>query len=140
MWPTPADLASLKGKPQPWKRPRPARIQEIDYFFGKIPQWFVEKKLLREPGDYLLWKNHEGKLFLSVKTLEKPNYPPAHFQIEFTVTKLIKGDRNCYHRIIGTKMQSNTVFGLIQEFTALKVQFFFMFCVESKLEMNSRPI
>uniref|UniRef100_A0A0M3HKB4 INCENP_ARK-bind domain-containing protein n=1 Tax=Ascaris lumbricoides TaxID=6252 RepID=A0A0M3HKB4_ASCLU len=51
-WPTPADIAGLKGKPRSqWVRPEPQTMQEIDCYFGRIPQWYIEEKLLKEPGE-----------------------------------------------------------------------------------------
>ncbi|KHN82292.1 Tyrosine-protein kinase FRK [Toxocara canis] len=116
-WPTPADIAKLKGKPRSqWVRPEPQTIQDIDCYFGRIPQWYIEEKLLKEPGEFLLSRGHDNKLRLSVKSNEQPDYPCVHLPIEFTQTNQVRGDRNMYYRIVNTVLQSRSLWGLIQAY------------------------
>ncbi|VDN24004.1 unnamed protein product [Gongylonema pulchrum] len=90
MWPTPADMVLLKGKPRSeWVRPEPATVQEIDFYLGRVPEWYIEEKFLKNPGDFLLARGHDNKLRLSVKSNEKGN-PVAHFRIEFCQTGQVR--------------------------------------------------
>lgn len=51
MWPTPADMALLKGKPRSeWIRPEPMSVQQIDFYLGRVPEWYIEQKFLKKPG------------------------------------------------------------------------------------------
>uniref|UniRef100_A0A914ZE26 Protein kinase domain-containing protein n=1 Tax=Parascaris univalens TaxID=6257 RepID=A0A914ZE26_PARUN len=116
-WPTPADIAGLKGKPRSqWVRPEPQSMQEIDCYFGRIPQWYIEEKFLKEPGEFLLSRGHDNKLRLSVKSNEQPDYPCVHLPIEFAQTHQVRGDRNMYYRIVNTALQSRSLWGLVQAY------------------------
>ncbi|EFO26057.1 hypothetical protein LOAG_02420 [Loa loa] len=116
MWPTPADMALLKGKPRSeWVQPEPMSVQEIDFYLGRVPEWYIEQKFLKKPGDYLLARGHDNKLRLSVKSNE-PGNPAVHFPIEFCQTKQIRGDRNYYYRIEKTVLQNRSVLGLIHSY------------------------
>lgn len=51
MWPTPADMALLKGKPHSeWVQPEPLSVQQIDFYLGRVPEWYIEQKFLKNPG------------------------------------------------------------------------------------------
>lgn len=51
MWPTPLDMVALKGKPRSeWVRPEPISVQEIDFYLGRVPEWYIEEKFLKKPG------------------------------------------------------------------------------------------
>ncbi|VIP00129.1 Uncharacterized protein BM_BM8780 [Brugia malayi] len=116
MWPTPVDMALLKGKPRSeWVQPEPMSVQEIDFYLGRVPEWYIELKLLKKPGDYLLARGHDNKLRLSVKSNE-PGNPAIHFPIEFRQTKQIRGDRNYYYRIEKTVLQNRSVWRLIHSY------------------------
>uniref|UniRef100_A0A915PRY1 Protein kinase domain-containing protein n=1 Tax=Setaria digitata TaxID=48799 RepID=A0A915PRY1_9BILA len=116
MWPTPADMALLKGKPRSeWIPPEPISVQQIDFYLGRVPEWYIEQKFLKKPGDYLLARGHDNKLRLSVKSNE-PGYPAIHFPIEFCQTKQVRGDRNYYYRIEKTVLQNRSVWGLIHSY------------------------
>uniref|UniRef100_A0AC34FHP1 Tyrosine-protein kinase n=1 Tax=Panagrolaimus sp. ES5 TaxID=591445 RepID=A0AC34FHP1_9BILA len=115
MWPTPADIDKLKSTPKPWSIPQVRQTQNLEYFLGRVPQWYIEEKFLKNPGDFLVSRDPTNKFILSVKTKESGN-PFAHFVVEFTETQLVRNDRNYYHRIVGTVPQSNTVQGLIQKY------------------------
>uniref|UniRef100_A0A0R3RHK6 Protein kinase domain-containing protein n=1 Tax=Elaeophora elaphi TaxID=1147741 RepID=A0A0R3RHK6_9BILA len=116
MWPTPADMALLKGKPRSeWVQPEPLSVQQIDFYLGRVPEWYIEQKFLKKPGDYLLARGHNNKLRLSIKSNE-PGNPAVHLPIEFCQTKQIRGDRNYYYRIENTVLQNRSVWGLIQSY------------------------
>uniref|UniRef100_A0A7E4WE11 Protein kinase domain-containing protein n=1 Tax=Panagrellus redivivus TaxID=6233 RepID=A0A7E4WE11_PANRE len=115
MWPTPADLEKLKDTPKPWSIPHQRQTQNLEYFLGRMPQWYIEEKFLKHPGDFTISRDAYNKYILSVKTKE-PGNPCAHFVIEFAETQLVRNDRNYYHRIVGTVPQSNTVQGLINKY------------------------
>ncbi|CAG9529644.1 unnamed protein product [Cercopithifilaria johnstoni] len=116
MWPTPADMVLLKGKPHSeWVQPEPLSVQQIDFYLGRIPEWYIEQKFLKKPGDYLLARGHNNKLRLSIKSHE-PGNPAVHLPIEFCQTKQIRGDRNYYYRIEKTVWQNRSVWGLIQSY------------------------
>uniref|UniRef100_A0AC34RCX7 Protein kinase domain-containing protein n=1 Tax=Panagrolaimus sp. JU765 TaxID=591449 RepID=A0AC34RCX7_9BILA len=115
MWPTPSDIAKLKDTPRPWSYPKIRQTQNLEYFVGRLPQWYIEEKFLRFPGDFCISRDAMFRYILSVKTKE-PGNPCAHFVIEFVETQLVRNDRNFYHRIVGTILQSNTVQGLIQKY------------------------
>ncbi|VDO11110.1 unnamed protein product [Brugia timori] len=90
-------------------------VQEIDFYLGRVPEWYIELKLLKKPGDYLLARGHDNKLRLSVKSNE-PGNPAIHFPIEFRQTKQIRGDRNYYYRIEKTVLQNRSVWRLIHSY------------------------
>uniref|UniRef100_A0AC35EWH2 Tyrosine-protein kinase n=1 Tax=Panagrolaimus sp. PS1159 TaxID=55785 RepID=A0AC35EWH2_9BILA len=115
MWPTPSDIEKLKATPKPWSIPQVRQTQNLEYFLGRVPQWYIEEKFLKNPGDFLVSRDPTNKFILSVKTKE-PGNPCAHFIVEFTETQLVRNDRNYYHRLVGTVPQSNTVQGLIQKY------------------------
>ncbi|VBB26558.1 unnamed protein product [Acanthocheilonema viteae] len=116
MWPTPSDMALLKGKPySEWVQPEPLSVQQIDFYLGRVPEWYIEQKFLKKPGDYLLARGHNNKLRLSIKSHE-PGNPAVHLPIEFCQTKQIRGDRNYYYRIEKTVLQNRSVWGLIQSY------------------------
>uniref|UniRef100_A0A0M3JXJ2 Non-specific protein-tyrosine kinase n=1 Tax=Anisakis simplex TaxID=6269 RepID=A0A0M3JXJ2_ANISI len=116
-WPTPTDIQKLKGKPRSqWIRPEPQHLRDIDCYFGRLPQWYIEEKLLKEPGEFLLSRGHDNKLRLSIKSNEQPDYPCVHLPIEFVQTNQVRGDRNMYYRITNTLVQSRSLWGLIQAY------------------------
>lgn len=113
-WPTPADLARYAGR-MPNEQEAPSKTTEIDFYYARMPTWFIEEKMLKHPGDYLLTRNENNDFVLSVKSHEKGN-PVVHLQIAWEETKQIRGDRNKYYRVKGTVLQNSTVFGLIQAY------------------------
>ncbi|KAK0406938.1 hypothetical protein QR680_018901 [Steinernema hermaphroditum] len=113
-WPTAADMEALKDTPKPWKRPMPAQ-NEIEWYYSRMPTWFIEEKMLRNPGDFLVSRDHSNKMRLSVKTNE-PNNPIYHHPIEFTITRQVKNDRNYYYRLVGTVLQANSIWNLIDQY------------------------
>ncbi|VDN03050.1 unnamed protein product [Thelazia callipaeda] len=129
MWPTAADMVLLKGKPRKeWQQPEPISVQQIDFYLGRIPQWYIEEKFLKNPGDYLLARGHDNKLCLSIKSNEAGN-PAVHLPIEFCQTKQVKGDRNYYYRIERTILQNRSVWGLIRSYQS---------CHANILKINTR--
>lgn len=115
MWPSNAELALLKKCQKPWVRDAVMNILDIEFYFGRVPIWYIEERLLRRPGDFALTRDHEGNLRVSVMTNEKDN-PVATLSIAYEVTNQVKGDRNCYYRINGTSVQSNSIWGLITHY------------------------
>ncbi|EJW71878.1 hypothetical protein WUBG_17217, partial [Wuchereria bancrofti] len=87
VWPTPVDMVLLKSKLRSeWVQLKPISVQEMDFYLGRVPEWHIELKFLKKPGDYLLARSHDNKLRLSVKSNEPGNLA-VHFPTEFCQTK-----------------------------------------------------
>ncbi|TKR64294.1 hypothetical protein L596_024856 [Steinernema carpocapsae] len=113
-WPQPADAEALKDTPKPWKRPMP-QPHEVEWYYTRMPTWYIEEKMLRNPGDFLVSREHSNKMRLSIMTNE-PGNPMSHHPIEFTLTRQVKHDRNFYYRIVGTVLQANSIWNLIEAY------------------------
>lgn len=54
-WPTASDMESLRNKPRSeWVKPTPITVQDIEFYFGKVPTWYIETKFLKHPGNISL--------------------------------------------------------------------------------------
>lgn len=49
-WPTPADLARYNGRPIPAEQETPQKVNDIDFYYGRMPTWYIEEKMLKCPG------------------------------------------------------------------------------------------
>lgn len=46
-------MALLKNKPHSeWIQPEPLSVQQIDFYLGRVPEWYIEQKFLKKPGTH----------------------------------------------------------------------------------------
>ncbi|CAD5218728.1 unnamed protein product [Bursaphelenchus okinawaensis] len=114
MWPTEAHKHALQHRPKPWVRDPVMNILHIDFYVGRVPLWYIETKLLKVPGDFILSRAHDNTPRISVMTHER-DHAVATFTIAFEQSQN-KSDRNFYYKFVGTNTHSNSIWGLVLQY------------------------